>query len=190
MVAGVARGLRLDAPPGTSRPLGDRLKEAVFAIVEADLRGRAFLDLFAGSGGGGIEALSRGASRAVFVERDPNAIATIARNLHKAGFGDRAVVRRGAALDWLRSAGRTGGPFGVVLADPPYDDAAALIGVVAEIAAAGPDGILAGTGVVVAKHDRRAGPGVGIGLLASVRERRFGESVVTFLRWTADQEAR
>ena len=70
MIAGTARSIRLDAPGPGTRPLGDRVKQTLFAILEPDLRGAAFLDLFAGSGAAGIEALSRGAARATFVERD------------------------------------------------------------------------------------------------------------------------
>lgn len=186
VVAGTARGLRLEAPPGSARPLGDRLKEALFAILEPDLRGAAFLDLFAGSGAAGIEALSRGAARAVFVDKDGDAIATIGRNLKATRLGDRAVVRRAEAVEWLRSgAAGADGPFDVILVDPPYDDAAALDAALAAIAA-GPGHLLAATGAIVAKHGRRASVAARIGLLASVRERRFGESTLTFLRWAPE----
>jgi len=183
VVAGTARGLRLEGPPGSTRPLGDRLKEALFAILEPDLRDGAFLDLFAGSGAGGIEALSRGARRAVFVERDGEAVATIGRNLAATRLVDRGLLRRADVGTWLRSAATEAGPFDVVLVDPPYDDDVALRDALDAIAAAGPDAILARTGVVVAKHGRGTDPGARIGLLASVRERRFGESALTFLRW-------
>jgi 16S rRNA (guanine966-N2)-methyltransferase len=186
VVAGTARGLRLEGPPGTARPLGDRLKEALFAILEPDLRDRAFLDLFAGSGAGGIEALSRGARRAVFVERNGEAIATIDRNLAATRLAERGLIRRADVGTWLRSGAAAVGPFDVVLVDPPYDDDAALRDAVDAIAAAGPDAILARAGVVVAKHGRGADLEPRIGLLASVRERRFGESVLTFLRWETE----
>src|SRR5262245_52915181 len=101
VIAGSARGrLLVAAGPGT-RPLSDRLKEALFAIIEPDLRDAAFLDLFAGSGAAGIEALSRGASRAVFVERDPDAIRAIETNLTATGLRDRATVVRADARTWL-----------------------------------------------------------------------------------------
>jgi len=183
VIAGSARGMRLQAPPGDARPLGDRLKEALFASLEPELRGRTFLDLFAGSGAGAIEALSRGAARAVLVERDPAAIATITANLRTTRLLDQAAVRRAEALDWLRTAAAADGPFDVVLADPPYDAPEALTRALGIVAAAGPGAILAATGVLVAKHGRRAAPEARIGLLASVRERRFGESTLTFFRW-------
>jgi 16S rRNA (guanine966-N2)-methyltransferase len=185
VIAGSARGIRLQAPPGAARPLGDRLKEALFAILEPELRGRAILDLYAGSGAAAIEALSRGASRAVLVERDPKALAVIAANLAAAHVQEGAVVRRADVLAWVRTAAAADGPFDVVFADPPYDQPADLAAVLETIAAAGPGAILAASGVVVAKHGRRTGPEPRIGLLASVRERHFGESTLTFLRWEA-----
>ena len=97
-----------------------------------------------------------------------------------------AVVRRANALDWLGTAAPIDGPFDVVLVDPPYDAIDALRDALQTIAAAGPGGILAEAGVVVAKHGRRTSPAARIGLLASVRERRFGESTLTFLRWETE----
>jgi len=183
VIAGSARGIRLQAPQGAARPLGDRLKETLFAILEPELRGRAVLDLYAGSGAAAIEALSRGATRAVLVERDPKALAAIAANLGAAHLQEAAVVRRADVLAWLRTAAAADGPFDVVFADPPYDQPKDLVTVLETIAAAGPDAILTEGGVVVAKHGRRTPPEPRIGLLASVRERHFGESTLTFLLW-------
>jgi 16S rRNA (guanine966-N2)-methyltransferase len=168
--------------------MGDRLKEAVFAILEPELRDRAFLDLFAGSGAGAIEAMSRGAATAVLVERDPAALAVINRNVTATRLADRATVRRGDALEWLKQAAAADGPFDVILADPPYDDPRLLEQTLAAISRAGPGRVLADTGIVAAKHARQTPPPARIGLLASVRERRFGESTVTFLRWAPEQE--
>ena len=103
VIAGTARGIRLDAPGPGTRPLGDRVKQTLFAILEPDLPGARFLDLFAGSGAGGIEALSRGAGRATFVERDAGAAAGHRgqpRRTHLAA--ERATVVRADALAWLR----------------------------------------------------------------------------------------
>ena len=80
VIAGSARGIRLVAPGEGTRPLADRVKQTLFAILEPDLAGAAVLDLFAGSGAAGIEALSRGAARVVFVERDRAAVAAIGRS--------------------------------------------------------------------------------------------------------------
>lgn len=186
VIAGSARGIRLLAPVGDARPLGDRLKETLFAILEPEVRGGAFLDLFAGSGAGAIEALSRGAARAVLVDRDGAAISTIEANLRAAHLADLAIVRRAKALDWLRTSAAADGPFDIVLVDPPYGAVDALEEALRSIALAGPGTVLAASGVVVAKHGRRTTPAARIGLLASVRERRFGESTLTFLRWEAE----
>jgi 16S rRNA (guanine966-N2)-methyltransferase len=187
VIAGSARGIRLVAPTAEARPLGDRLKEALFAILEPELRGQAFLDLFAGSGAGGIEALSRGAARAVFVDRGADAFAATTRNLHAAHLAASASIVRGDAIAWLKGEGRRAGPFRAILVDPPYDEPALVDAALEAIAAAGPGGLLDRDGVVVAKHGRRSPTAPRIGLLASVRERQFGESGLTFLRWQAEE---
>jgi 16S rRNA (guanine966-N2)-methyltransferase len=185
VIAGSAKGRQLVAPGPGTRPLGDRLKEALFAILEPKLRDRAFLDVFAGSGAAGIEALSRGAARAVFVERDPAAGRAIQANLAATGLGAAAKVARADGIAWLAGDGGATGPFAAALVDPPYDQPELLIGAIEAIAAAGPDGILEMDGVLVAKHFAKAPIPAEIGLLRSVRERRFGESALTFLRWAS-----
>lgn len=123
VVAGVARGRILQAPPGQgTRPTSDRVREAMFnALASMDaIEGAVFVDLFAGSGALGIEALSRGASSVTFVERDRGAVATIRANLVGVGLdGTAATV---ASTDAVAAAGdaRVTGVADVVLADPPY----------------------------------------------------------------------
>jgi 16S rRNA (guanine966-N2)-methyltransferase len=186
VIAGTARGTRLVGPAEGVRPLGDRVKQTLFAILEPELRGNAFLDLFAGTGAAGIEALSRGAGRAVFVERDPASLAAIKRNLDAARLaGPNALVVPGEVTRWLRQAGAAGGAFDIAFADPPYDQPDLLADVVAAIADGGPGRLLAPGGILVTKHFWKTGPPVKVGLLASVRERRFGETELTFHRWEA-----
>ena len=185
VIAGSAKGRQLIAPGPGTRPLGDRLKEALFAILEPGLRDRAFLDLFAGSGAAGIEALSRGAARAVFVERDPGAIRAIQANLAATGLGAAATVARADGIAWLAGEGRAIGSFAAALVDPPYDQPELLVGAIEAFSAAGPGAILETDGVLVAKHFAKAPMRAEIGLLRSVRERRFGESALTFLRWAS-----
>lgn len=188
VIAGVARGRRLAAPGAGTRPLGDRVKQSLFAIIEQEVRGRPFLDLFAGSGAAGIEALSRGAASAVFVENAVGAVQMIDRNLRTASLlGPRATIVRRDALGWLDAADAAGG-FGAVFVDPPYDRPELLDGALGRIAAAGPGGVAAGDGVVVVKHDRRSPPEPRIGLLRSDREVRFGDTVLTFYRWTGQED--
>ena len=127
VVAGNFKGRRLATPRGSrTRPTADRVREALFSIL-GDVSGLRVLDLFAGSGALGIEALSRGAASAVFVERDPAAVAAIERNLTAVGV-EAVVVRQ----DVLRYLARAEGPFELVFCDPPYDSASRLAGPLAE----------------------------------------------------------
>ena len=184
MIAGTARSIRLEAPGPATRPLGDRVKQTLFAILEPDLRGARFLDLFAGSGAGGIEALSRGAAHATFVERDPGAIRTIRSNLERTGLagGNRVLVVRGDAIGWLHDPARPQErPYDLALVDPPYEDASAMA---SALEALGP--LMTSGSRVVAKHFWRTPPPARTGLLASDRERRFGDTALTFYRLTED----
>ncbi len=188
VIAGRARGIALQAPGDRTRPLGDRVKQALFAILEPQVRERAFLDLFAGSGAGGIEALSRGSTEAVFVERDREAARVIERNLQATRLAGPATrVIRADALAWLDRDGAAAGPFGAILVDPPYDQPDVLLAAIRGIDRAGPGIVLARDGVLVAKHFSKTLLPDEFGLLRSVRERRFGETTLTFLRW-ADEE--
>ncbi len=181
VIAGSARSIRLRAPGEGTRPLGDRVKQTLFAMLEPSLSGARFLDLFAGSGAAGIEALSRGAAEAVFIERDAGACAVIAANLERTGLtgGDRATrVIRADALAWIRDRARAAEPaWDLVFVDPPYAETALLA---ATLASLGP--LVAPDGVVVAKHFWRDAPPARAGLLASDRDRRFGETALTFYR--------
>jgi 16S rRNA (guanine966-N2)-methyltransferase len=127
VVAGEFKGRRLASPRGAgTRPTADRVREALFSML-GDVDGARVLDLYAGSGALGIEALSRGAASAVFVERDPAAVAAIERNLTAVGV-EAVVVRQ----DVLRYLARAEGPFELVFCDPPYDSASRLAGPLAE----------------------------------------------------------
>ena len=121
IISGSGRGRKLKAVPGEeTRPTSDRLNEAMFNIVQFAVEGRRVLDLFAGTGQLGIEALSRGAAEAVFVDMAGGAIAVIRENIKSTGFEDRARVCAGEALSFL-SAEK--GKFDLVFIDPPYHTA-------------------------------------------------------------------
>ena len=120
MVAGTAGGIQLAAAGAGTRPLADRVKQAVFGSIEPLLRGAAVVDLCAGSGAAGIEALSRGAASAVLVERDARACAVIADNLRRTGLAAQATVVRRDAIAALRDLGASGSRFGIAIVDPPY----------------------------------------------------------------------
>jgi 16S rRNA (guanine966-N2)-methyltransferase len=147
VVAGKYRGRRLQAPRGTSvRPTSDRVREALFSIL-GDISGLAVLDLFAGSGALGIEALSRGAARVVLVENDRHALDAISTNLEPLGDVNAQVVRADA-LSWLRAAR---GPFDLVLVDPPYSSARSLAGPLSDALPA----VLSPNALIVSESDKR-----------------------------------
>jgi 16S rRNA (guanine966-N2)-methyltransferase len=180
VVAGSARGRRLAVPPdATVRPTADRVREALFnALGSLDVvRGARVLDLFAGSGALGIEALSRGAARATFVEQDGRTRKVLVRNLDDCGFGDRAVVVGEDAVRFVSAhaaAADTATPAvaELVLCDPPYafDGWAGLL---ADLARAAP------RAVVVVESDREV---TGPPSAEVLRNRRYGSTVVTLIR--------
>jgi 16S rRNA (guanine966-N2)-methyltransferase len=185
VIGGSARGVRLLAPGEGTRPLTDRVKQSLFGALVADGAvgpGTAFLDLFAGSGAAGIEALSRGAERAVFVDRDAGAARIIARNLQAARLEGGASVVRADALRFLGGdAAASGAPFDACLVDPPYGDQA-LAAVLQRLGDAA-RAWLHDEALVVAKHFWRDEPPVTAGRLARERRKRFGETALTFYRY-------
>jgi len=124
VIAGTARGRKLVAPKGGARPTQDRVKEALFSSLGDAVVDVTVLDLYSGSGALAIEALSRGAAHAVLVDSDRSAVAAIRANLDTTGFADQATVSPRPADTYVKS-GAPGGPFGLVLLDPPYDAASA-----------------------------------------------------------------
>jgi 16S rRNA (guanine966-N2)-methyltransferase len=165
VVAGEFGGRRLRAPRGrATRPTADRVREALFAIL-GDVAGARVLDLFAGSGALGIEALSRGAASAVFVERDPAAVAAIRHNLDAIGVHD-ADVRRQDVLAFL---GGAEGSFDLVFVDPPYDSASRLAGPLSTALPA----VIAEEALIVTESDKRTPLELSLPLL---RERTYGDT--------------
>ncbi len=176
VTGGVARGLRLIGPGGPTRPLADRVKESLFGGLADRLPGARVLDLFAGSGAAGIEALSRGARACDFVERDSSAVAAIQANLQSTGLAGGARVHQADVLRFLRQAPGDLGPFDLIVLDPPYGDPAML----AALELLGGGALLAPGGIVVAKHFWRDGLPEEVGTLGAQRTRRFGETMLTF----------
>jgi 16S rRNA (guanine966-N2)-methyltransferase len=118
VIAGVAGGIQLDVPKSGVRPTMDRVKGAIFSSLGEQIIGARVLDLFAGTGSLGIEALSRGAATALFVEENSGAVAVIERNLARAKLEGR--VRKQEVFAFLKSA-QTAEPFQIIFADPPYE---------------------------------------------------------------------
>ena len=118
VITGSARGRVLKELQGMeTRPTTGKVKESLFSIIQFDIEGRRVLDLFAGTGQLGIEALSRGAAECVFIDRRPDAVRLIQENLALCRLADRARVRQGDALPYLRS----GEKFDLIFLDPPYE---------------------------------------------------------------------
>lgn len=121
VISGKCRGTHLVAPEGdNTRPTTDRIKETLFNMIAFDIPESNFLDLFSGSGGIGIESLSRGASKAAFVEKDSNALNCIKQNLMKTKLQDYAIIYSEDSLTALQKLSRKGEKFDIIFMDPPY----------------------------------------------------------------------
>ncbi len=176
-MAGVAGGRRLAVPPHGTRPTSDRVREAVFSALQArrDLNGARVLDLYAGSGALGLEALSRGAAHVRFVESDRRAAAVLQRNVEALGLPG-AQVTTGAVQVVLRSD--PGEPYDVVLADPPYAlDETTLAGVLSALAGGG---WLAGSALLVVERPAKALPPTWPDDVAALTHRRYGDTAVYY----------
>ena len=185
--AGRLRGRKLLPIPEGSlgvRPTGSRVREAIFDRLQASVAGARVLDLFAGSGALAFEALSRGAARALLIERDPALARRLRAQIEALGLGGAASLRAGEALALLRGgAGGGEGPFDLVFLDPPYAAAEALIGPALGLLAGG--WLVPGADVVVeyARHGGRRPVIAAPDGYVSVAERAYGETAVEFLRW-------
>jgi 16S rRNA (guanine(966)-N(2))-methyltransferase RsmD len=182
VIAGALGGRRLWAPRGrVTRPSSDRVRESLFMSLEP-LAELVVVDLFSGSGALGIEALSRGAARAVFVDEDRQARVALSRNLDELGLKERATVR---TLRLPQGLGRLAAELAaadLVLADPPYGGGIAR----ATLAALGEAGRLGPATRVVVEHHRRDALPERAGVLALERARRIGETVVSVYRASAE----
>lgn len=171
IIAGLAKGRRIAAPPSGTRPMTGRARESLFAILGERIEGADVLDLYAGSGSLGLEALSRGAASVVFVERSRKASRIIAENIEAVGLGGTVVTAPASA-----AIERTSARFDLIFIDPPYRDAddevAALVGAL--------ERVLAERGVVVVHRQSSSTIGVPE-FLTCTDERRYGDAVVTMM---------
>ncbi len=175
VTGGSLKGRRLRAPREGLRPTSDRVREALFARIDPE--GASVLDLYAGTGALGIEALSRGADRAVFVERSARCAAVLRGNLETLGVSERCEVLVAQALRAIPRLAERGLRFDLVLLDPPYasEESGAVLA-----ALAGAELLPEGAIVVVESSRRRPPPAVeGLEVLD---ERRYGETLVTRFR--------
>jgi 16S rRNA (guanine966-N2)-methyltransferase len=169
VVAGLYGGRRLRAPAGKGiRPTSDRVREALFSML-GDVAGLTVLDLFAGSGALGVEALSRGAASTTFVDSAPRAARAVQENLH--ALGAEAEVRRQDARAFLRNARAQARQYDLVFLDPPYRRAAALAGELTALL----EPVLSAGARVVSESDRRAPLDLALPL---TEERRYGDTLI------------
>ena len=189
IIAGTFRSRTLQAPPGlATRPTSDRLRETLFNVLAPRIEGAAFLDLYAGSGAVGLEALSRGAARVAFVERAPAALKVLNGNLERLGIHGGFRIHAESVGAFLRSAVQPGPKPGknpipekneVVFLDPPYDAAeeyAMTLGLLGGTA----QGILAAGAVVIAEHRRKQALDEQYGSLKRTRLLEQGDAAMSF----------
>jgi 16S rRNA (guanine(966)-N(2))-methyltransferase RsmD len=179
ITAGTLKGRRLVTPRGpVTRPTADQVRLALMDTLTPWLPGARLLDLYAGAGGVGLEALSRGAGHATFVERDPRAVAALHQNLTTLGVAARVRVLREEVGRALGRLAREGARFDLVFLDPPYESGETD----ATLAILGAGGLTAAAAIVVAQHPTKRPPPPAPGALAAFRTRRFGETTLTFFR--------
>ena len=180
VIAGSAKGAPLRAVPGlNTRPTTDKVKEAMFSMIGPYFDGGTALDLFAGTGGLGIEALSRGADRAVFVDADRRAVAVVRRNAEAARVADRAEIYCNTADRALRLLAKRGAVFRYVFLDPPYRMKIADR-LMAEMEARG---MLEDGAVVVVEHEAEHAYPETVGGLRRRRLATYGETAVSIYHY-------
>ncbi len=179
---GLFRGRSIASPRGLStRPTSGRLKKTLFDILAPLLPGARVLDLFAGGGALGLEAISRGASQVTFVERGRTAVQAIEANLEKLEAADQAEVMRCEVRAALKSLGERGEPFRIILLDPPYriDIYAPVLEQIDRLS------LLDDPGMVIVEHHHKRALADDYGRLNKARQVRAGESCLTFYRQTS-----
>jgi 16S rRNA (guanine966-N2)-methyltransferase len=177
IIAGSAKGRRLKAPPGKqTRPTSDRVREAVFSILGPPPAGALVLDLFAGSGALGLEAVSRGAQKAIFVDQDSAALQTLRHNIEGLSLVECCQVVKGDAMRTLKRLAREQQRFHWIFIDPPYATSLAQ----QSLHEIGEASMLAGEAQVIVEHDKRSEPDDAFGTLLKTDSRRYGDTVVSF----------
>lgn len=177
VIAGAQRGRRLMGPKGPGlRPTSDRVKEALFSILSPRLAGARVLDLYAGTGAIGIEALSRGAKHATFVEPHASSLKVLRANLELCGFIAQAAIHPCTVATFFRRRRETEPAYDIIFADPPYDDdgAAALLSSFSRHTSLHP------TATLVLEHGSKTEPV--LDGLALIRRYRYGDTTLSLFR--------
>lgn len=176
IIAGAQKGRRLHGPKGRGlRPTADRVKEALFSILGSRVAGSRFLDLYAGTGAIGIEALSRGAHQATFVESDRTALRLLRSNLTLCGATAAAEIHTCQASSFLADPGKAAAPYDIVFADPPYrqDHLEELWPALAETA------VIAPNALIVVEHSSKTTVPETKGRLSLLRQYRYGDTTLS-----------
>jgi len=186
VISGSAKGRRLKAPPGQgTRPITDMIKGALFNVLHEGIKGADILDIFAGSGNVGLEALSRGAGKAVFVERNPLAVRIIKENLHICKFDSQyyAVYQMDAfkALQLLKSKEET---FSYIYIDPPFKNEKIFSQIMTEL---GESGLLKPEGIIIIRTRKDKELSVCFPNLIQYRYNRYGESILRYYRLNGEE---
>jgi len=177
VIAGSAKGVRLAPVPAGTRPMADRVREGLFSSLGDRVVDASVLDLFAGTGAVGIEALSRGARRAVFVDSAPGAVKAIHENLRRSKFQATAAVRR---LDTLAAVRQNQGQFGLVFVDPPYRLPVALLeALLRELAGQG--AVASGGAVVLSRETKSDMPVIPVNWRLE-RRLSYGDAIILVLQ--------
>ena len=183
VVTGRFRGAILQAPEGDkTRPTTDKVKEALFSIIQADVPGSEFLDLFAGSGQIGIEALSRGAKRATLVERSGQAAGIISKNISKVRLDGSDEIRfmKKSVAQALELLGQAGEKFDIIFMDPPYKDVPVRLDEATKLISE--FDMLASGGMLIVEHDKDCVIPEELNDLKRVRSCSYGITVITFFK--------
>lgn len=175
VTGGTGRGRRLKVPSGSHvRPTSDKVKQALFNILGERVIDASFLDLYAGAGGIGIEALSRGANRVIFVDSSRESLTAIKQNIERAGFESCARTEWSKAETFLRKPSET---YDIIFLDPPYaEETLPLLELISR------SGLVKSDGIVVAEHFKKRLSPERAGRLSLYREARYGDTVLAFYR--------
>ena len=176
VIAGKAKGKKLKSPQGNTRPLTDRVREALFNILQTRVADCHFLDLFAGTGSVGLEALSREAQAATFVELDRKTISVLRQNIETCGFKESAEVYAVDVIRGLKILHKNGAQFDIIFIGAPYDSPN-LIKVFEYL---GQNELIAERGIVIAEHRKQHQIEVQYGGLKQFRSVKYGETELTF----------
>lgn len=190
IITGKAKGVRLYTLPGDAvRPTTEMAKEGIFSAIQFDLAGKSFLDLFAGSGQMGLEAISRGAASATFVDCSDDSLKIVRKNVEKTGFASQSRVIRSEYGEFIKAASKKGQSFDYIFCDPPYDKdlTAELIKRILRGGLVKPGGLLMVEGANAELEEDKIPDAVKEGI-ESIKQYKFSKCYVYFVRVKGGEE--